>query len=195
MAKVFAVNNYPTAERFVRLRRCLESNGAEVDVGDRLGCSAARFRLYDGVVLSGAPDMLSTPRARSKFSKEIESVRETGTPTLGICFGHQLMALAFGARVVEDSSPVLGFVRTEFLNADPIFLGLPRSTMLLESRHEVVKSLPDGFALIARSAESPIAAMKHTKRPLYGVQFHPERYSRGHPAGNRIIANFVGMLT
>jgi GMP synthase-like glutamine amidotransferase len=194
MVRVLAVNNYPTTERFERLRRCLEINGAEVAVTDRRGCSASAFDGYDGVVLSGSPDMASTGAARAKYSAEIEAIRETRAPVLGVCFGHQLAAIAFGSKVVKDVRPVVEFVRTEVVAADPLFGGLPKSIMLVESRHEVVESLPTGFGLIARSETSKIAAMKHRTLPIYGVQSHPERYTSENPEGNRLVGNFVGLL-
>jgi len=105
-----------------------------------------------------------------------------------------MMARAFGAEVVKDGKHVLEMVETKVLAQDPLFEGLPRSVMLLESRHEVVRSLPEGFRLLARSATSEIASMKHGKRPLYGVQFHPERYTKENPEGNRVVGNFVRIL-
>jgi GMP synthase (glutamine-hydrolysing) len=66
--------------------------------------------------------------------------------------------------------------------------------MLLESRHEIVKSLPDGFDLVAKSETSEIATMRHKSRPLYGIQFHPERYTKENPDGNAVVGNFVRLL-
>jgi GMP synthase (glutamine-hydrolysing) len=194
LPKVLVVNNYPTRERVVRLEKALERNGAAVTPGERDGASARRFGSFDGVVLSGSPDMMTRTTTQEKFEREAQAVRDSCIPVLGVCFGHQLMAHAFGAKVVRDRQHVLGMVRTTVLTRDRLFEGLPRSIMLLESRHEVVKSLPDGFSLLAKSATSGIAAMKHGTRPLYGVQFHPERYTIENPEGNRVLGNFVGLL-
>jgi GMP synthase (glutamine-hydrolysing) len=194
LPKVLVVNNYPTRERVVRLEKALERNGAAVTPGERDGASARRFGSFDGVVLSGSPDMMTQTTTQEKFEGEAQAVRDSCIPVLGVCFGHQLMAHAFGAQVVRDRQHVLGMVRTTVLTRDRLFEGLPRSIMLLESRHEVVKSLPDGFSLLAKSATSGIAAMKHGTRPLYGVQFHPERYTIENPEGKRVLGNFVGLL-
>jgi len=195
MVRVLVVNNYPSTERFERLRRCVELNGAKVTVGGWRDCSASVFDGFDGVVLSGSPDMASTEGTKTKFSDELEAIRKTKSALLGVCFGHQLMAVAFGARVVKDVRPVLDFIRTEVVADDPLFLGLPRTMMLVESRHEVVEALPGGFKLIARSATSEIAAMRHRGLPIYGVQSHPERYSAANPEGNAVVGNFVRMLS
>ncbi len=195
MVRVLAVNNYPSTLRFERLRTALEGHGVRVKVIDKQECSSDGFNDSDGVVLSGSPDMLSSKKIRSKYEREVNSIIETRSPLLGICFGHQLVATAFGSRVVKDSRPVLGFVRTEILKPDPLFDGLSRTPMLLESRHEVVEQLPDHFELIARSVTSRIAAMKHPRLPLYGVQFHPERFTGANPDGNHVLANFVRLLS
>ena len=194
MVRVLAVNNYPSRERFLRVERCLKGNGADVVSADWSEASASRFESSDGVVLSGSPDMMSDGKTVSKFRREMDAVTDSRVPVLGICFGHQMMARAFGAEVVKDGKAVLGMVETRVLADDPLFQGLPRSLMLLESRHEVVKSLPKGFSLLARSATSDIATMKHRTRPLYGVQFHPERYTKENPDGNKVVANFLALL-
>ena len=194
MPKVLAVNNYPTMERFSKLKAALEENGAEVSVADWTSVSANDFDSYDGVALSGSPDMLSKAAAREKFSGEIQAIRNSTVPILGVCYGHQLIAIAYGSSVVEDSQHVLDFVKTDFFDDDPLFVGLQRPAMLLESRHEVVQSLPDGFRLLARSSTTPIASMKHKSRLLYGVQSHPERYSSANPDGFRLVGNFVSQL-
>lgn len=194
MVRVLAVNNYPTLERFERLRQCIEANGASVTSVDWDGLSHEMFDSFDGVVLSGSPDMMSEEKTKAKFRRESEAILESKVPVLGVCFGHQMMARAFGADVVKDGKHVLEMVETKVLASDPLFTGLPKSMMLLESRHEIVKALPGGFRLLARSATSEIASMKHGKRPLYGVQFHPERYTKENPDGNRVIGNFVRIL-
>ena len=194
MVRVLAVNNYPTRERFERLEGCLRDNGAEVTSVEWNEASGRVFDSYDGVALSGSPDMMSEPKIQTKYEKEIEAIIGTKSPVLGVCFGHQMMACAFGSQVVKDGKHVLEMVKTTVLDDDPLFRGLGRSLMLLESRHEVVRSLPEGFRLIARSEMSRIATMKHETRLLYGVQFHPERYTKECPDGNSVVGNFVRLL-
>ena len=194
LVRVLVVNNYPSRERVETLERCLQGNGAEVVAAELRDVSAERFDSYDGVVLSGSPDMMSDSKTVSKFQPEVEAVLDSKVPLFGVCFGHQLIAHAFGAEVVRDAREVKEMVETTVLNDDPIFNGLPRTLMLTESRFEVVKSLPDGFSLLARSATSRIAAMKHPARLLYGVQFHPERFTREHPEGDEVVGNFVRIL-
>ena len=194
MVRVLVVNNYPGRERVVALERCLRGNGADVVPAELEDVSTGRFNSYEAVVLSGSPDMLTLPRTVLKFRQEVDAVLDSKAPVFGVCFGHQLIARAFGGEVVKDGRGVKEMVETTVLKEDPLFDGLPGSLMLMESRHEVVKSPPDGFSLLARSATSRIAAMKHPSRLLYGVQFHPERFTKKHPEGDRVVGNFVRML-
>jgi len=194
LVKVLVVNNYPTRERVETLERCVRGNGAEVVSADWSEASAMDFDSSDGVVLSGSPAMLTGARTMSRFQHEVDAVLDSEVPVLGVCFGHQLLAQAFGGQVVRDGRHVLAMVKTTVLKEDPLFDWLPRSMMLMESRYEVVKSLPDGFTLLARSATSRIATMKHPTRLLYGVQFHPERFTKQHPEGSAVVGNFVRML-
>ena len=194
MVRVLAVNNYPTRERFERLVKSLEDNGARVEAIRWNESSVLKFNSSDGVILSGSPDMMSDPRVEEKYRPEIEAIRDSSSPVLGVCFGHQMMARAFGSDVIKDRAHVLDMVKTTVLVGDPLFRGLPRELMLLESRWEVVRALPPGFKLVAKSAASKIAAMRHRSRPLVGVQFHPERYTKDNPAGYRVVGNFLGSL-
>ncbi len=194
MVRVLVVNNYPTRERVERLERCLRGNGAAVKSAAWGTVSSSLFNSCDGVVLSGSPEMLSEQKTQLKFRPEANAVLDSSVPVLGICFGHQLVAHAFGAEIVRDTKRVLRMVRTTVVDEDTIFSGLPRSLTLLESRSEVSKSLPDGFTLLAKSETSEVAAMKHRRRPIYGVQFHPERFTRANPDGDTVAANFVRML-
>ena len=194
MVRVLAVNNYPGPERFLRVTGALAGAGANVSSISWSKASAKEFDKFDGVVLSGSPDMMSESRIQSKYRREMEAIVDTKVPILGICFGHQMMANAFGSEIVKDRKPVLDYVQTTVLKPGGLFNGLPRRLSLVESRHEIVQSLPVGFELLAISVTSPIAAMKHAKSPLYGVQSHPERYSQENPDGGRVISNFVRLL-
>ncbi|MDG6990789.1 MAG: gamma-glutamyl-gamma-aminobutyrate hydrolase family protein [Nitrososphaerota archaeon] len=194
MPEVLVVNNYPTRDKATHLESCLEGNGAKVTSIEWDKASASKFDSHDGVVLSGSPDMMTEEKTQSKFESEAKSILDSRVPILGVCFGHQLMSHAFGGRVVRDKQHVEGMVKTTVLNEDPLFEGLPQSLMLLESRYEVVEAVPGGFVHLARSASSDVAAIKNERRLLYGVQFHPERYTIENPAGNRVVGNFVGLL-
>jgi GMP synthase-like glutamine amidotransferase len=137
----------------------------------------------------------------------VELVRETARPVLGLCGGHQLIGLTFGATAAPmgrlapgeaDPHPEIapgmrkewGPCAVHVVAPDPLFADLGE-TVVVEQRHFWdLKAVPGGFVRLAGSAACPVQAIRHASRPLYGVQFHPERYSEHHPDGRTILANF-----
>ncbi|MBE0434137.1 gamma-glutamyl-gamma-aminobutyrate hydrolase family protein [candidate division WOR-3 bacterium] len=153
------------------------------------------FSLYDVILLSGSPRMLAEPGIMDAYVHEVNFLRNTDKPLLAICFGHQLMALAFGAEVVEMDEAVKGYYMVERMSNDEIFEGLAERFLVCESHKEMVAELPFGFGLLATSPGCPIEAMKHNRLPMYGVQFHPERFDGAHPAGRSILENFFTLAS
>jgi GMP synthase (glutamine-hydrolysing) len=191
LPRILLVDNNLTGGKTRELEDSLSSNGASVDVLARPRASAELFDRFDGVVLSGSSAMLSEEGSQSAFREEVEAIRASRVPLLGVCFGHQLIGLAYGSRVVRAARPTKRYVETEVLVWDGPFSGMPRKMSVYESHHELVDPLPDGFVLLARSATSPVAAMRHRRLPVFGVQFHPERNSSENPDGDAFVRNFV----
>jgi len=194
MPRVLAVNNYPSLDWFDRLRDSIISNGADVTVAGWQDSSGHVFNRFDAVVLSGSPDMLSDEQVRVKFSREIDAIGETKVPLLGVCFGLQLIGCAFGSRVVKGGPMIREYVDTSVLLPDLLFKDLPSTVRVFESHEEVVEPLPRDFVLLARSRSSPVAAVRHSRFPIRGLQFHPERNGPDAPHGAKVLANFVGSL-
>jgi GMP synthase (glutamine-hydrolysing) len=128
-------------------------------------------------------------------------IREAKQPILGVCGGHQQMALAFGASVglmgrldpgegYEGAKRERGFYDVE-TNARGIFRDLPAKISVWHSHFDEVKSLPPDFIATAANDTCPIQAMQHSDRPLFGVQFHPELFDDAHPDGRRVLENFL----
>jgi membrane dipeptidase len=124
-------------------------------------------------------------------------------PILGICGGHQFLAMAFGGTVGPISCPEhakgyegcdaeRGLVSLDAQPAQaPLLDGLPPAIVVMENHYEEVKRVPPGFAVLASSPRSPAQIIVHEERPIYGVQFHPERADDNHPHGRRILENFL----
>jgi GMP synthase (glutamine-hydrolysing) len=133
-----------------------------------------------------------------------EVIREVSQPILGVCGGHQQIALAYGSTVAlmkrlqpgegyEGALRERGFFDVE-TNGGGIFKGLPREVSVWHSHCDEVKELPENFELTASNATCRIQAMQHTSRPLFSVQFHPELFDEEHPQGRRIVENFLGLV-
>ena len=127
-----------------------------------------------GIVLSGGPESVNLddpPRASAV-------VFELGVPVFGICYGMQTMAAQLGGSVEASSHREFGYAEIA-PGESGLFGGLSdaEDASLLKvwmSHGDRVESLPDGFAVTAKSPNSPLAAMEDAERRFYGVQFHPE---------------------
>lgn len=131
-----------------------------------------------GIILSGGPASVTedeTPRAP-------QIVFELGVPVLGICYGMQTMAAQLGGTVENAAVREFGYAELQTTSHGDLFRDIQDRTSkeggnLLEvwmSHGDAVVSLPDGFAIMAFNAATPIAAMADDNRHFYGIQFHPE---------------------
>jgi len=144
-----------------------------------------RLRDVKGIVLSGGPASVYDSDA-PPFREE---VLELGVPVLGICYGHQLMAHVLGGEVRPGGTREYGLARLEVIEEDEVLRGLgPVETVWMSHGDQVVR-LPDGFRVLARTPDCPIAAMGDPERRLYGLQFHPEVTHT--PNGMKVLDNFL----
>jgi len=113
---------------------------------------------------------------------------DLGIPTLGICYGMQLMALELGGRV--DRTGASEFGKTD-LRAEEgrLFEGLPDDQVVWMSHRDTVVEAPPGAEVVAGSPSAPIAAFEHPEKRIYGVQFHPEVVHT--PYGTDLLKNFL----
>src|SRR5205823_564732 len=111
-----------------------------------------------------------------------------GVPTLGICYGAQLMALDLGGRV--DRTGVSEFGRTDMEVEDSQLLkDTPPEQVVWMSHRDTVVAAPEGARVVATSPATPVAAFEAPERGLYGVQFHPEVVHTPH--GMDVLKNFL----
>jgi GMP synthase (glutamine-hydrolysing) len=144
----------------------------------------------EGIVLSGGPASVYGEGA-PRISKDILTM---GVPVLGICYGMQLIADLMGGKVAKTADREYGFANIRGQWGDPLFLGIEefRHNMTIQvwmSHGDRIEKMPKGFASIALSENSPVAAMTDETRRLYGVQFHPEVVHT--PKGKEILSNFL----
>lgn len=139
----------------------------------------------NGVVISGAP-LLITEIDMTPFLNKIEWIKESALPVLGICFGHQLIGLLYGAfasRMSEDRDWQL----VEFFEDSILNKKLSNEVKMMEDHCETI-SIPSEFNLLASSDACINEAMKHKTKDIYGVQFHPETSGN---SGSVLMGNFV----
>lgn len=139
-----------------------------------------------GIVLSGSPASVTSGQYLS-LNTEIFNFR---VPVLGICYGMQLLAETLGGKVESSSDREYGRIEIKADRDSPLFSGISDEKLVVWMSHvDRVVQLPPGFAGIAKSDSSPIAAMFDSKRNIYAVQFHPEVTHT--TSGRDIIANFL----
>jgi GMP synthase (glutamine-hydrolysing) len=130
-------------------------------------------------------------------------VEEMNIPVIGICGGHQALALAFGGKVGpirggEDDCFPYGKNPTErgrhnisVVADDPLFQGMGKTLNLVENHYDEVKRLPPGFIRLAQNELCGYQIIKHPTKPAYGVQAHTEYYLKTRPDGGLLLRNFL----
>lgn len=125
-----------------------------------------------GIILSGGPASVYG----RKSPRLPDWVLDSGVPVLGICYGMQLIAREFDGKVARSPKREYGLARLRLRLQHPIVEGILNETKVWMSHGDKVEELPRDFRRIADSQNCPVAIMAHKKRPIFGIQFHPEVY-------------------
>ncbi|MCA1959952.1 MAG: gamma-glutamyl-gamma-aminobutyrate hydrolase family protein [Desulfomonile sp.] len=223
----------PDPSRYARLREALTQRlPLEVDRlrTTRVTLEYIHFSAIERKDLAAADFVVLSPQGTPWYrydSAGLEMVKEIvvnaaiadDLPLLGICGGHQFLALAFGG-TVDFIDPTFvgkqperypkqaigehGVTVLHTLRDDPILNGVashPGRFRAVESHYEEVKAVPGQFVNIAASALSEVQLMRIPDKLVYGVAFHPERcWDDGDcaefavPEGKQLLANFLAMV-
>ncbi|MGB7876067.1 MAG: glutamine-hydrolyzing GMP synthase, partial [Anaerolineales bacterium] len=135
-----------------------------------------------GFILSGGPSSAYEPDA--PFIPDF--VLASAKPILGICYGMQALTVALGGQVDPSTKREYGYAEIEPLMAGTMLDVLSRVWM---SHGDRITRLPDGFVALAKSGNSPYAAMGDFERKYFGVQFHPEVHHT--PNGTEVLKHFA----
>ena len=153
-------------------------------VGHRVTAEQVRARNPHAIILSGGPASVYADGA----PRIDPHLFELGVPTLGICYGAQLMALDLGGKV--ERTGVSEFGKTSMTAVESqLFAGLPDDQTVWMSHRDTVTAPPEGADVVATSTSTPVAAFEQRERGLYGVQFHPEVVHTPH--GQEVLKNFL----
>jgi len=140
---------------------------------------------YKGIIFTGGPNSVYDA-ASPHYDREVLAL---GIPVLGICYGVQLMAWMEGGKITsaENSSE---YGKTVVQTDENLLFGnMPQKSICWMSHTDYIKTVPEGFQIIAYTEKCPCAAMCDEKRKLYGVQFHPEVTHSEY--GKQILHNFL----
>ena len=144
---------------------------------------------FSHVVISPGP---GTPEREEDFGasrRVIEAAADADIPLLGVCLGHQGLAMLAGAAVTRAPEPRHGFVSTVTHSGEGIFAGIPQDFEVVRYHSLHVDEVP-GITVHARSEDGVIQALKVDGLNHWGVQFHPESVLTQH--GAAIMRNFLG---
>jgi GMP synthase (glutamine-hydrolysing) len=165
-------------------RRVREARVYSELVGHRLTAAEIARRRPAALILSGGPASVYADGA-----PEVDpEIFELGVPTLGICYGMQLMARDLGGAVERTDASEFGRTSLE-ASESQLFHDLPPEQTVWMSHRDSVTAPPAGARVTASSATTPIAAFEDGARRIYGVQFHPEVVHTAH--GQEVLKNFL----
>jgi GMP synthase (glutamine-hydrolysing) len=160
-------------------------------IEDAVGGEPERFRVWiaqsgdpapsdpgEAVIVSGsAASVYEELPWIERLAGAVRGWAARGTPILGICFGHQLLAHAMGGKVIKHPGGwELGTTEVEIRAAgasDPLFEGLPSRIRVMESHQDIVIDPPPGAEVLASTAHCACQAMRIGEN-VRSVQFHPE---------------------
>ncbi len=138
-----------------------------------------------GIIFSGGPKSVYAENA----PRIDEGIFDLGIPILGICYGMQIMAYTLDGKVQRAEQREYGKAELIVTDQKGLFADLGPELVVWMSHGDHVLQLPEGFTVIAKTINTPNAAMANHDRKFYGVQFHPEVAHT--PQGMELIRNFL----
>ena len=171
MTRILVVDNY---DSFVyNLVQYLGQLGADTVVRRNDEVAAQVVTGFDGVLLSPGP---GTPEDAGVSVEMVGACEDAGVPLLGVCLGHQAIAVAHGATVGRAPELLHGKTSEVEHGGAGVLHGLP-SPFTATRYHSLAvdeATLPAELAVTGRTASGVVMALRHRDRPVEGVQFHPE---------------------
>jgi len=189
--RVLVIDNYDSFT--FNLVQLLGELGAEPLVfrNDAITLSEAEKLRPERIVLSPGPGRPESPKDFG-ICAEILKRLSPRIPTLGVCLGHQGIAISFGGRIAHAERLLHGKASRVYHDGRGIFRGLPWGFRAARYHSLIVepRSLPEALEISATSEKGEVMALRHRHYPIEGVQFHPESILTEY--GAKLLANFLG---
>lgn len=175
------------------LVQALQRLGAEVRVLDGRSARAEDVMGAAGVLVGPGPGEPHAAGCSEEIFREA-AARPDAPPVLGVCLGHQALASAFGARIRGATELVHGAVRPIHHEGDGLLSGLASPFPMARYNSLVVDEvdLPGELVVTARTEDGDVAGLRHTSRPLFGLQGHPESILCAE-GGETVFRNFLAL--
>lgn len=143
---------------------------------------------FRGVIISGGPLVYDKKINIQDININITILLDLSLPILGICFGHQTIAEAYDGKIKRLPKSIVKKERIKIIKKCSLFSGLADNIEMQEHHIDCVIRVPYNFEIIATSKSCKIEAIKHKKKHIYGLQFHPEATGK---EGHKILDNFM----
>lgn len=140
---------------------------------------------FDNIVISPGP---GRPQRREDIGVTAQVLQHSEVPVLGVCLGHQAIGHFCGATVGIAARPMHGRLDKVTHSAFDLFRGVPNPFEAVRYHSLAVTDLPPELQPCAWTSDGTLMALRHTSRPWWGVQFHPESICTEH--GARLLRNF-----
>ncbi len=160
----------------------------EVRQNDRIDPQGVAELAPQALVISPGP---RRPEQAGQLMAVLDAVQDR-LPVLGICLGHQALGQYFGAELVHGAEPVHGKTAMLFHGDDALFAGLPNPFPVMRYHSLVLEQVRSPLIVLAGTRPNGggvTMAIRHTEKPLWGLQFHPE--SIGTPNGLALLRNWT----
>ena len=187
---MLVIDNYDSFT--YNLVQCLRAFGAacEVRENDRIDVPEVLAALPDGIVISPGPGVPEQAGVSLALIQAVAGKR----PILGVCLGHQAIALAFGARLERTTLPVHGKTSRVLHDGRGLFQNVPDGfeATRYHSLQVAPDSVPEELEVSARASTGEVMALRHRRMLVEGLQFHPESILT--EQGPRLVQNWLGCL-
>lgn len=170
-------------------RRCRELGVFAEIVPQNFELTNSSIDGIKALILSGGPRSVTENDLGLSFQSNMKYANERNIKILGICFGHQLLAVHLGGTLAHSGNPEYGQTDIVLINNDSLFKELETNQSVWMSHRDEVKELPLGVVPLAISGENRIAAFANEQNTIFGLQFHPEVSHTKH--GSKILDNFL----
>lgn len=186
MTRVLVVDNY---DSFVyNLVQYLAQLGAQVTVCRNDEVDISTLPTFDGILISPGP---GTPEAAGMSIELVRYAAEHRLPLLGVCLGHQAIAVAFGATVSRAPELLHGKTSLVHHTNKGLLHNLP-SPFIATRYHSLAiepETLSDELEVTGLSDSGVVMSIEHKTLPISGVQFHPESVLTEH--GHQMLGNWL----
>ena len=166
-------------------RRVREANIYSEIVPHTITSQEIKEKAPAAIILSGGPSSVYEPG-----SPQLDAgILSLGIPTLGICYGFQVLAHTLGGKVDQTGKREYGATDLEVTSGGVLLGNQPSVQVCWMSHGDQVVAAPEGFDVLAATKTTPVAAFESKEKKIFGVQWHPE--VKHSPEGQKVLTNFL----